>query len=76
MDLKPGWLARQLNEVAIESATWPKWMSDGKTELRLTPAQRKEAARRLRARADELDPPEEKHTCDSPKSTCSKPSKP
>jgi hypothetical protein len=61
MDLRPGWLSRQFEANAIEIATWPESMraSAGFTDEGMTERQRKEAARILRKRADELDPPTE-----------------
>lgn len=56
--LEPGWLNRQMNEHMINWATYPEWMRrDGSaTDDDLTQEQRQEAARRLRERANELDP--------------------
>jgi hypothetical protein len=56
---KAGWLQRQLDANAIEVAMWSESMryAAGFTDAGLTAKQRREAARRLRARADELDPP-------------------
>jgi hypothetical protein len=61
MDLRPGWLSRQFEANAIEIATWPESMraSAGFTDEGMTERQRKEAARILRKRGDELDPPTE-----------------
>lgn len=63
-ELTPGWLGRHLERVSVDVAMWPEDMRrlGGFTDEHLTPSQRKEAARRLRARADELDPPERKPT--------------
>ena len=33
MNLKPGWLTRQLEQVAAEVATWPAWMRRKPTTL-------------------------------------------
>jgi len=51
-------LEQQFNHVAVEVATWPESMrrAAGFTDDSLTPEQRKEAAKRLRRRAEELDP--------------------
>lgn len=56
MDLKPGWLERQSHEIIIDIATWPDWqrLAAGFGDDDLTHAQKIEAAKRLRARADEL----------------------
>lgn len=53
-----GWLKRQMDANSIEVATWPKYMlrEAGFTDVGLTTKQKKEAARILRARAEELDP--------------------
>lgn len=58
MELKPGWLDRQMNETEVEVATWSEALRSaaGFTDEGLTLKQRKEAATRLRKRADELDP--------------------
>jgi hypothetical protein len=65
MTLKPGWLQRQIENAAIETAMWTESMrkAGGFTDEELTADQRREAARRLRARADELDPPTEGTPC-------------
>ena len=55
---EPGWLNKALHESMVDAATWPSWLRDSSDDAELSPAQRKEAAARLRARADELDPPE------------------
>ena len=62
--LKPEWLARQFHRVNVDVAQWPEYMrrEAGFTDKGLTEAERKEAAPRLRVRADELDP---RHTHDS-----------
>lgn len=56
--LPSGWLARQMHRVAVDCAMWPAAMRrEGCFDDRnLTLEQRKEAASKLRARANELDP--------------------
>lgn len=56
MELKPGWLARQSHQNAIEVATWPAWMRRGLPVDELTEEQRAAAVKILRDRLDELDP--------------------
>jgi hypothetical protein len=53
--LKPGWLARQFRRVAITTAISPKYLREGFNDDMLTPEMRREAARLLRERADELE---------------------
>jgi hypothetical protein len=52
---KPGWLAHQLRRVAITTAISPKYLREGFNDDMLTPEMRREAARLLRERADELE---------------------
>lgn len=58
MELRRGWLTRQMHQNAVEVATWPESMRSaaGFTDDQFTPRQRREAAEILRKRANELDP--------------------